>query len=61
MSAVQYPLTPFGILNAEKLSYSKLCTKQRVNRISDETIEFYKTFWSLLGKFMVASFNEAFQ
>ena len=23
-------------------------------------IEFYKTFWPLLGKFMVASFNEAF-
>ena len=24
------------------------------------SIEFCKTFWSLLGKFMVASFNEAF-
>ena len=23
-------------------------------------IEFYKTFWPLLGKFMVDSFNEAF-
>ena len=95
-------------MNAEKLFYSKLYTKQRaVNRPSGEAnsfltnpniprlseelstvcegeisfqecekilgsfqagktpgndgipIEFYKTFWPLLGKFMVASFNEA--
>ena len=31
---------PFEILNAEKLFYSKLYTKQRVNLLSDETNSF---------------------
>ena len=28
--------------------------------MTESPIEFYKTFWPLLGKFMVDSFNEAF-
>ena len=99
---------PFEILNAEKLFYSKLYSRQRVNlnseqaksflenpnisKLSDELssrcegkitfqecesilgsfqvgktpgndgipIEFYKMFWPLIGEFLIASFNEAF-
>ena len=99
---------PFEILNAEKLFYSKLYSRQRVNlnseqaksflenpnisKLSDELssrcegkitfqecesilgsfqvgktpgndgfpIEFYKIFWPLIGEFLIASFNEAF-
>ena len=99
---------PFEILNAEKLFYSKLYSRQRVDlnseqaksflenpnilKLSDELssrcegkitfeecesilgsfqvgktpgndgipIEFYKMFWPLIGEFLVASFNEAF-
>jgi len=99
---------PFEILNAEKLFYSKLYSRQRVNlnseqaksflenpnilKLSDELssrcegkitfqecesilvsfqvgktpgndgipIEFCKIFWPLIGEFMIASFNEAF-
>ena len=99
----------FEILNAEKLFYSKLYSRQRVNlnseraessflenpnilKLSDElsslcerkitfqecesilgayqlgkppgndgiAIEFYKIFWPLIGEFLIASFNEAF-